>query len=527
MTTTPEAHTGPAVEPASGGLASMEDVNKDMGVLFGSLYSLQQNARQFATSRMASDLKSLCARYGVAPPLGIEADPTYEPIPEQDMASHVELGDVEDAPQGWYGEYARDEEIGVPGTPMVDGRVYVDPNPAKRPRSMRSTTGSVTSARYAIIERDDQVYKSMQSIRELVVTGDWQLTTGEAQDPMEQAYLEWVRGWVWGKLRAIEGGFTRYVESLTRCIGWGVVCHEVVWQRFGPLWFPRKIAARESATINKWLMDEYQRDLLGVKFRTQGDHARSYSLPTTGPLLTDRRCLVTTYNQVGNNFDGLPPYRIADFYVTIKQLLWAITGAAFERFGCPILVVDLDIAALSAYISAGGGDVDQARLTTLVRTLTRMQARDTPTMELPTGARAAYVGPSGVMPDSLPIIQYIDSMLRMLFSTQGMGLGQNGVGSYALAEVQDSDFLRSMPYYTDVITRPINDLLRVIIEHQFGVVCSEYPMLRWSPRLTQDATRWIDDSIKVNTNAAEMPEPMLTGALERLGLPPDTYDEEG
>lgn len=521
MTTTPESHKGAPVEVAAGGPAHMDELQRDLGVVMGALVSMQNSATAFAKSRMAGDLTALCARYGVDAPL-VAQPAKYEPIGGGGL---VELGDIADAPIGWDGS-PPDMEIGAPGTPMVDGRIVVDPNPSKGPRAMRSTMGHVASARYATIERDDAVYKSLQSIRELVVTGDWQLSQGEAQNPNEQAYLEWARSWVWGKLRSIEGGLPCYVESLTRAISWGVVAHEVVWQRFGPIWFPVKLAARESATINKWLMDEHQRELLGVRFQLSGQHARTYSLPTTGPLLTDRRCLVTTFNRTGNNFDGLPPTRVADFYVACKQLLWAITAVAFERFGSPILVASLDINALAQYIQAGGGDVDRTQLEGLVRMLARMQARQTPTMEAPTGVNLQYVGPAGQMPDTLAIIQYIDSRIQMLFSTQGMGLGHAGVGSYALAEVQDSDFLRAMPYYTEVLTRPINDLLRVIFEHQFGVVCDEYPRLVWAPRLTQDASKWIDDMLKVHAAAATLPRPALDAALERLGLPPDTYDEE-
>lgn len=410
-------------------------------------------------------------------------------------------------------------EVGTVGTPMSSGILRVEPAPRLQPYLARGFAGSI--GQYERSLREPVVYKSYQSIRELLVTGQWDLHLPEdVPDHMVERVQEATR-WMWRKLRAIDGGWDGFVESAASSIIFGFSIFEVVWGAdLAGRAAPAKLSFREPSTVERWLMDPWQRHLLGVSFQAGGDAPYRWALPACGERVTDQRVLLCTLGGRGNNFEGLPPTRVADVLITYKQLILSIMAAGSERFACPVLMV--------RQTGEAGVQANDATVSSVYEIAASLQAMDTPAIQLPPGVELVYLSASGIMPDLLPIVEYLDRAIHQVFSTQAQALG-SGHGSYALAQVQDDDLLRAIPYYARTISRPINALIRRVLGSEWGIPADACPDLVWSPRVEADNTRWFADlSTFVATDAAAggLPEAIRAEALLKLGLPPDALDSQ-
>lgn len=477
------------------------------------------------TSLLDATYARLAARYGVAltewdeaPELaGVDLCELCEGLPVSELVELAEaFGD---------GELAgvdleeRDGEIGVTGTRVVGGLISVEPTARLRPYLARGVASN-----HGVFDkhaREPRAYKALQSIRELLISGDWDVSGGEvvseAQAPVLDEALAWVRRWLFGVL-----DWEQYAEDAATAISHGFCPFEVVWgEDDAGRPHPRKVALREPSTVERWCFDERGDALQAVRFRVGGDATTSYVLPATGEALADQRVLVVTLGGRGNNLEGIAPLRVVDTIITLKELVWKIMAASSERFGCPVLTTRFDPALLSLPNIA----VNDDELDDFLEFMALMMALDTPAASIPQGLLLEYIYPQGsAMPDFLGIVEHLDSAIDHVFSTQAMGLGQRSAhGSYALAEVQDSDLRRAIPYYARVIAKPLNRIIRRLLAEVWGLELVRWPRLIWSEREVLDASRWISDALAVAAAAPSLPEPVLARSCELLGLPPDVW----
>lgn len=487
-------------------------------------------------------LRTLCARWGVEPPTdwsdhaaaerrvgladvldGLSVDNAEEMIralgapvtlAEYDPSA-FDLDDIDGLPETG--------EIGHPGTFISAGIIRAEPN--ARLTSYVARGRSSQTGVYDEHYRKPLVYKSQQSIRELLVSGVWDLhmpqdCPEEMREAVEQACTE-----VWSALRNTRDGWEHYVEHAASCVTMGFAPFEVVWGERSGRMLPTRLGFREQSTVHDWLFDNPARDLIGCRFLTGGDSAGSYALPARGERVTDHRLLVVTLGGRGLNVEGVPPTRTVDVLLKKKELLLTIQAATAERFGAPILAAKLDTAVVSAMRDVASLEPDDSEWEDFFEGLAYMLAMDTPTMIVPTGLTAEYIGPGGTAPDFQAQLEYLDSQIMLAFSNQGSLLGQQSVhGSYALASVADNDFMRSAPYYARVVARPINRLVRMIFERVYGFDLDSYPEVRWRIGGAQDSSKWFADLEVFERVRPTLPPAVVTAALEKLGLPPDAYD---
>jgi hypothetical protein len=129
------------------------------------------------------------------------------------------------------------------------------------------------------------------------------------------------------------------------------------------------------------------------------------------------------------------------------------------------------------------------------------------------------------MPRWVDMLQYLDTQIALAFNAQAALLGQQGVGSYALAQTQDGDFLRSAPYYAELVTRKLNRLLIKIFKVQWGLHLQEYPQVSWRLGAGVDTTAWLANVKTLVEIAPKLPPEILKAALEQLDLSPDAFDD--
>lgn len=460
--------------------------------------------REWVGDRDAASVRELGEALGEAK-LTELADPTDE----EQLARYVST-DLDPA-----------EEIGTPGTPLTGGVLRVDPSYRLSPFLARGHANNLGV--YEEHLRDPLVYQCFQTLTQLLVTGQWSMAVPElAQEwlePEDLAILEAEVDTIWGALLNLEDGWTSYVQHAITCAIFGFSIFEVVWGKSdarGPL--PSRIAFREAATVDQWLMTQRQDRLLAVRFIT-GSPGSTYTLPAWGETLTARRVLINTLGGRGNNFEGIPPTRPIDFLITFKRLLLTIIAAGAERFSSPILVSRVD----AALMNLPGINPEQGAWMTLADILESLRALETPTLSFPPGLMAEYLGPPGTMPDLMALVTYCDQQIMLAFSNQGSLLGQNAHGSYALAETQDNQLLRSAPYYAETITRSLNRLVRDLFIAR-GWRLPQYPEVRWQIGGAADASRLLADIATIMRDGKGWPRAAQQMALKMVGLPADTFE---
>lgn len=415
---------------------------------------------------------------------------------------------------------APDVEIGTPGTPLYGGILRVDPSYRMSPFVARGHASSLGV--YEEHLREPLVYQCFQTLRQLLVTGNWTMQMPElAQEwmtPAQLGALEREIDTIWSALLNTEDGWDHYVEHAATAIIFGFSIFEVVWRQTSKGWLPSRLAFREASTVDQWLMTARQDRLVGVRFAT-GSPGSTYVLPAWGDTLTSRRVLLNTLGGRGNNFEGIPPTRPIDTLITYKKLLLTIAAAAAERFGSPVLLAKVD-AGLK---DLPGFNPSQEQWDSFMSILETMRALETPTLAAPPGLDAAYLGPPGTMPDLLGQLEYCDKQIMLAFSNQGSLLGQGAHGSYALAEVQDNQLLRSAPYYAQVITRSLNGLVRDLLRSR-GWTLPQYPQIKWQVGGAADASRLLADLGSFMGQAASWPRAAQQLGLKLMGLPSDAFE---
>lgn len=243
----------------------------------------------------------------------------------------------------------------------------------------------------------------------------------------------------------------------------------------------KRLDFRFPHTVNGWITDENQRDLIGIRFTDPGGHgAGEYTVPASEIVLYQ-------ISAWGNDFEGLSPMRSVYKFIQAHQLFSRLEALAAEKYGGPIAWVSRDKDA------ATDASDDQA----LEDQLDAMVAADNPILILPNGYQIQISSPQGQMPNFDAPKRYCDEQISRILQADGALLGTNSVGSYALAEVKDDVQLRSLSYYASLICRVINGEgsrpYTGVIRHIADVIAGgsltyrgRYPRLKWSLSAQQD-----------------------------------------
>lgn len=419
-----------------------------------------------------------------------------------------------------WGTLIPDAEVAGPGTRVVSGLPSTDPAGRFSPYLARGVCGNIGI--YERQLRNPLVDRNVSSFAEGLVEAAWSASpprnVPEEYEERAREMATWVESWT-----VNAPWWPEYIEHAASCLAFGFAPFEAVWgvdEQNRP--YIRRMAFREQCTVDRWMWDARGANLVSAQFRSTGDHGTAYLLPARGEHILDHRLMVVTYRGRGNNIEGRPPGRSLDVLLVLWELLWKIAGACFERFGSPVLTARYDAALLAL----PGKTPDAGEVDIFLDYLSILTALDTPTLEVPLGLLAEYVGPSGEMPDVLPLIEKLEATVDRAYATQAMGLGQRSShGSYALAKVQDDDRTRALPAIGRVIVRPFIEALGLIAEQVWGIPARYAPRLSCVPEADVDASAWITDALRWNKEAPTMPAPMRTRGNELLGLPGTMYDD--
>ena len=408
------------------------------------------------------------------------------------------------------------EEVGIVGTRVTVGRIAIEPSASFRPYYVRGTSGNPRI--YEEYWRSDNIiFDSYQSSVELLLSGRYDLTIPEDAPEEDRERLEEFAAFYKSKFLNIKGGWDKYVEEAASSLLFGFAPFEVVWARDAegrP--YPHKIAFREQNTVERWLFCERGDQLDAGQFQTGGDTAQRFTLTARGERVEDHKLLIANVNARGNNVEGISLLRPIIHWVRLKRILIQIAGVCAEKYGVPIVQIFRDPAYANEYGLAP--DDDQKK--DLRAVYGALRSVESAAIEMPDGLRAELLAPPGTMPNLQTLLEFCDQQIARVFSNEGSLLGRNQIGSYALGEVKERDFIRSAPFFARRILKPINDLIRVLARDWFGDDVPDFiPQMRYILDAFRDSSRWIQDvnSLMPNGQWRDVPE-VAEQVFKELGI---------
>jgi len=366
--------------------------------------------------------------------------------------------------------------------------------------------------------------RSWGNIAEGLATGLWSVkpATREGWDEAEvEQAKEQARFCGDALLRHLEGGWKQFLREWMYCLIAGCSIFERIYhppghEKAGAI---RKLAFRYPSQVHEWILDEYDRDLVGVLFDHEG---RRYFLPA-------RALLIESWDRFGTNFEGISPLRSVARWIELLNLLLQLQGLAAEKYGVPW------VAASRKSRPDTGIPVDGVdRHEQLQAILDDALAEDAPVIGLPDDTEVVILVGPGSMPDFEPIIRLCIERIAEILRAEGSLIGVGSTGAYAARESAVGDLVRFVPYFAGLVCETINGanntaftgVIKDMVDARFGgPIDGLYPELSFSVSSEADAARYqkINESIQAGSIHATAETENIQRA--ELGLQPLTDEE--
>ena len=415
-----------------------------------------------------------------------------------------------------------DTAIGKPGTYIVNGRQEGEFNSRMKPYQVRGRIGR-PGLNEEVYRSEPVVFKSVNELASLI--------EGATYEPAVPDSLGAdVAAEVMRQHRAIrramfDGDFLTNAATMLKHgfapfeLGWkGLKENKPVIDFMG---------FREQATVEYWLHDERQANLEAVEFRTGGDKQESYVIPADMRSQKTARFLNVNIFATGLNHEGVSPIRVIIGLRKLKELILQSFGVSYQRFAVPIAVITNELIDSANMLVDIGDSEHQAEVQNFVNQLQALRSRLPSVITPPIGRSVRWENPTSDMPDPTPMLNYIDAMIALVFSNEGALLGTQSFGSYAMASVSDAKFMRSAPLYAKRIALALTRVLHAGLRFN-GIdldSLEELPEYTFRFNGTQDASKWLDDLIRVlGANPQAWPPELRAAAASRLGLPADAFN---
>lgn len=372
-----------------------------------------------------------------------------------------------------------------PGNPGVQGygpgggvANNFDHKPTYRPYNARGLNRNF--GLYHQTYLDSAAYqRGLGKIVEGLTTGHWYVEPVSCADEYTQRLADVQAEQVQKVLFGIEGGWSKHVlEALYAYIA-GFAPFIRVTDGFGQL---RGLSFRYPSQVNRWYTNPQESELLGVEFGAASGGTDTYRIAA-------HELLLYQVNAVGNNWEGISPLRGVLKYAKMYELFLQIEACAAEKYGCPV-----------TFVERPTGQYDKSSDDAVVAMLDAFVATDNAVLLLPGGYKVTVASPTGQVPDFEPIKRYLNEQIALALTAEGALVGLNGQGAYNLAEMKDTQALRTLAYYARWIADAINGTGLAYNGVIAGIVAhlpherlrehfhGELPKLRWSLSAEQDET---------------------------------------
>ena len=420
-------------------------------------------------------------------------------------------------------------EIGYPGTRIINGVISVEHNPRLTPGLARGSYGTPGE--------NEELYR-VDPISHRFYNETSSLVCAASYDPHIPQRIG-----TDGELERVVNRAHRHIESATgrdwlvdnaTFIRHGFAMSEKIWTSRGGWIGLARCPFREQAITYRHIFDDRMSEHLGTEFMTSMLTGYGGGQPftlTRGMTPESARLLVTNINAVGNNVEGLTPFRVVTGLDKLRQLIMTLYAISYQRYGVPIAKVFVQIAEIaSAFMSAQGSMPTANDLQKIATRLQNARGRKGGGVIMTTpGVDYEFVAPATDMPDPRPMLDYIDLLKSVAYGIEGILSGSQSFGSYAMSDVADRRYMRMAPVYAEAVARAKTELLHDHIRFNYprAFALEEWPYYVARFRAPPDATAWIGDAIAIMAAKPwTWPKPMREQASSLLGLPSGTFDSE-
>lgn len=306
---------------------------------------------------------------------------------------------------------------------------------------------------------------------------------------------------------SLEGGFDQFLAEAVYSLtvpGFGI------WLRvYWPDGRLRKLSFRRPNTLHAVILDKAEQEILAFSFLTST--ATEYQIDA-------RDCLVLSFFALGNDIEGLSPWRGGCEYERGKQMILEIAFASLEAHGDPE----------TYFTNSGIQEIGEKDEKTITEARDNKRAGVSGSLILPPGIGVDKLGATGTFPGFMEFVRYCDEMQVLPLSSEGsLYTGTSGAGSYAALDVKDRQRLGVAEALGRLITKGINGdsmkayhgITRALVDDSGGPLeVSRYPALTIS--LFQDEDASIADIIAAKGQGLiQVSRGVLEAMHARLGLP--------
>ena len=334
------------------------------------------------------------------------------------------------------------KEDGFDGIYWIDGLPEnMDRNGAYRPIIARGNQGWLGD--YQQLAKTSEAYKDgLRRLTQSLITGNWEIDPDpNIDEDLEDAHYDMVNWGYDAVYKAID--YNQFLTEWSTSLTCGFAIWEMVFNKDSTL---KKLAFRRQMTVEKWIFDKDERELLAVCF--QGQNGKIITIPAS-------KLLIYSHNRTGTNFEGESHLRSLAFYIELQQFL-------MKNFAYSVEVNGLGMKVIENVGNDYGDDRE------VVKVVGSNRASSNGVISLPQGKTLKWLSPNGQIMDSLSMVRYCDEVVKASFASEGSLLGFTNVGSFALMSEKASQQVATAQYYGNLVARLIQPVLNMMVADKYG-----------------------------------------------------------
>jgi hypothetical protein len=298
------------------------------------------------------------------------------------------------------------------------------------------------------MRRSDGAVKGvLNAIKAPMLSTQWYIEIA-SDDPKDQE----IKNFVQDNIDTMQRTWKDFLREALAYLDFGHYCFEKVYEKRDGKIYLRDLEPRIPASIQNWQLDDGRR---GIVQQINTDE----STIATAEIPADK-LLVLTNDKEGDDLTGQSVLRPAWKHYYIKDVLYKVASISAERYGVGIPKITMP---------DGAGDDEKAEAEEMARNI---RSHEEARIIVPNANWIVeIVTPSG-NPEGSAIesqIQHHNKMILLSVLAGFLGLGTDGVGSFALSKDQSSFFLKHVEdkasYLAEQFTKQV---ITQLVEINFG-----------------------------------------------------------
>lgn len=338
-----------------------------------------------------------------------------------------------------YGGYFQDEK----------NTLWRDDTRAETVDEMRKTDGAVQAV--------------LKGIKAPIISAEWEVFSYD-DSPKGEEIREFVENNVFG----MDRDWYEFLREALGFMDFGFYPFELIWEiRDGKIYL-KDLAPRIPLSVMNWQIADKKLGITQI-IRTDDFNKSTAEIPID-------KLFVLTNDKEGDDITGQSILRAAYKHYKYKDILYRISGIAADRYGVGVPVIGLP---------DNYGDAEKESANELGENL---RSSEKGYFTKPPGFTIEILTPNG-NPQGAQIDNLIDHHNRMIMLStleQFLGLGGDGVGSFALSQDQSSFFLKHVEdkarYFASQFKTQV---IKRLVDLNFGEQ-EWYPELKFSPLGTKN-----------------------------------------